>query len=160
MKIDFTYQFFFFTQVILENTGFKITLNSSKLFLNSLYLQSKRAHLILPMTFYTCWRGYDAISCCAPNILTVQNLTRNLRIFIGLEGIFLTPLLHILTYCICHSHTALLITHTTSTAELHTQHTAIYHLQTWEDKAGRRLLPLPLCLLYFILFRICGFSFL
>lgn len=91
---------------------------------------------------------------------TVQNLTMNLCIFINLEGIFFTPFLHNFTYWFCHSHRAFLITRTTSIKELLTQDTVIYHLQTWEDRVGRRLLSLPLCLLYFILFKICGFSFL
>lgn len=89
---------------------------------------------------------------------TVQNLTSNLCIFIRLEGFFHSPWadLHIL---VLYSHIVFLITHATSTEELHTQHTAIYHLQIWEDRVGKSLLSFPLCWLYFILFMICRFSF-
>lgn len=91
---------------------------------------------------------------------TVQNLTRNLCIFIRQEGLSLTSLLHIFTYWFCHSCTAFLMTHTTSIEEMHSQDTAISHLQTWEDRVGKRLPSLPLSLLYFILFKICRDSFL
>lgn len=103
--------------------------------------KSKMAHLVLSIAFgYTRGNNVQAVVLYLTHA-TCQNLTSNLCIFIRLEGFFFfTPLEQIYTYWFCNSHTVFLITHTTSTEKLHTQHTAIYHLQTWERQSRKEML--------------------
>lgn len=123
--------------------------------------KSKMAHLVLSIAFgYTRGNNVQAVVLYLTHA-TCQNLTSNLCIFIRLEGFFFSLPLSRFTHIGFVIPTQYFLSHIQLPLKnciLSTLPSITCRLE--KDRVGKRCFSsLPLCLLYFILFMICGFSF-